>query len=176
MLFGTELLLELPVVFTSEKYADIHFICGFCDESGWVAIMEYHQWYSDNRVPHESAFQNVHRLLRETYSFSWMNIATAWRRQSFGYSALNLYSEFSWGLVLHWHRCRGVLHEDGFTSNVCKTVYLLIMPALLNFVSDCSYDCLIICSWIGLCLHILVLVDMEFLILGPGRSTYSSIM
>jgi hypothetical protein len=43
VLFGTELLLELPVVFTSEKYADINFICGFCCESGWVAIMKYHQ-------------------------------------------------------------------------------------------------------------------------------------
>jgi len=90
VLFGTELLLKLPVVFTNEKYADIHFIYGFCDKSGWVAAVEYHQWYSDNWVPHDSAFQNVHRLLRETYFFSWMSTATAWRRQSYGYSALNL--------------------------------------------------------------------------------------
>jgi len=43
VLFGTELLLKLPVVFTNEKYADIHFIYGFCDKSGWVAAVEYHQ-------------------------------------------------------------------------------------------------------------------------------------
>jgi hypothetical protein len=43
VLFGTELLLELPVVLTNEKYADIHFSYGFYDESGWVAAMEYYQ-------------------------------------------------------------------------------------------------------------------------------------
>jgi hypothetical protein len=34
VLFGTELLLELPVVLTNEQYADIHFSYGFYDESG----------------------------------------------------------------------------------------------------------------------------------------------
>jgi hypothetical protein len=38
VLYGT----ELSVVHTNEKYADIHFIYVFCDESGWVAAMEYH--------------------------------------------------------------------------------------------------------------------------------------
>jgi hypothetical protein len=41
--FGTELLFELPVAFTNEKYADMHFVYGYCDESGRVAAMEYHQ-------------------------------------------------------------------------------------------------------------------------------------
>ena len=59
-----------------------------------IKVVGLLQWHitSDFQitVPHKSAFQNIHRLLRVTYSFSWMSIATALRRQGYGCSALNL--------------------------------------------------------------------------------------
>jgi hypothetical protein len=63
----------------------------------------------------------------------------------------------------------GFSYEDGFTSNVYKIIYLEIMPALLNFVSDCIDDCLIFFSWIGLNLHIIVLIAQGILAFLPSE-------
>jgi hypothetical protein len=38
-----QLLFELPVAFTNGKYADMHFVYHFCDKSGRVAAVTYHQ-------------------------------------------------------------------------------------------------------------------------------------
>jgi hypothetical protein len=52
------------------EYADIHFVCGFCDGNAAAAAREYLLRYRDRRHPERRVFEALHRRLKETGSFN----------------------------------------------------------------------------------------------------------
>lgn len=56
----------MPLLFSNEEYADIHFIYGVCNGNARLAAREYEHRFPHRRVPHHTVFTRTHRLLRET--------------------------------------------------------------------------------------------------------------
>lgn len=55
----------MPRVFTSEEYADIHFVYGYCNGNAVAAVREYRLRFPDRRLPHKDVFGAIHRRFRE---------------------------------------------------------------------------------------------------------------
>lgn len=51
--------------YTTEEYADMHFIYGFCNANARMAAREYANRYPHRQTPHHETFTNLHRRLRE---------------------------------------------------------------------------------------------------------------
>lgn len=55
--------------FTTQEYADIHYIYGFCDGNSAAAAREYALRFPNRRIPDRRVFQGVHNHLREYGTF-----------------------------------------------------------------------------------------------------------
>lgn len=51
--------------YTSEEYADMHFVYGFCNGNALMAAREYANRYPGRETPYHRTFTNLHRRLRE---------------------------------------------------------------------------------------------------------------
>ncbi|XP_076658727.1 uncharacterized protein LOC143362438 [Halictus rubicundus] len=59
----------MPQVFTNREYADMHFICGFCNGNARAATREYQRRFPGRRAPDYRVFIHCHRHLLTTGSF-----------------------------------------------------------------------------------------------------------
>lgn len=55
----------MPYRFSSEEYADMHFVYGYCNGSARQAVIEYRHRFPNRRIPHYRTFLEVHRQFRE---------------------------------------------------------------------------------------------------------------
>ena len=55
----------MPHIFTNAEYADMMYVCGFCDGSATAAVEEYHRRFLMERIPDLSVFYKVFDTLRE---------------------------------------------------------------------------------------------------------------
>jgi len=55
----------MPHIFTNAEYADMMYVCGFCDGSATVAVEEYRRRFSMRRIPDRRVFYKVFNTLRE---------------------------------------------------------------------------------------------------------------
>jgi hypothetical protein len=62
-------IVKIPNKFINDEYADMHFVCSFCNENGWAVTVKWRQRYPLRRIPHRKTFENVHRTFNGTGSF-----------------------------------------------------------------------------------------------------------
>nr|XP_022899847.1 uncharacterized protein LOC111413192 isoform X1 [Onthophagus taurus]XP_022904398.1 uncharacterized protein LOC111416573 isoform X1 [Onthophagus taurus]XP_022908692.1 uncharacterized protein LOC111420023 isoform X1 [Onthophagus taurus]XP_022910407.1 uncharacterized protein LOC111421476 isoform X1 [Onthophagus taurus] len=55
----------MPRLFSTEEYADIHFIYGFCDGNAEAASREYARRFPNRRCPDPQVFINTHQRFRQ---------------------------------------------------------------------------------------------------------------
>ncbi|KAG8335918.1 hypothetical protein J6590_057246 [Homalodisca vitripennis] len=58
----------MPYLFTSEEYADMVFILGYCNGNARAAVEEYELRYPNRRIPDTKTISGTFRTLRETGS------------------------------------------------------------------------------------------------------------
>lgn len=58
----------MPYLFTSEEYADMVFILGYCNGNARAAVVEYELRYPNRRIPDTKTISGTFRTLRETGS------------------------------------------------------------------------------------------------------------
>jgi hypothetical protein len=56
---------SVNTVFTNAEYANIHFVCGYCNGDVRAVVEEYKQWFLNWRTPSIRVFISVHWQLRE---------------------------------------------------------------------------------------------------------------
>jgi hypothetical protein len=66
--------------FKQARYADMHFVYGFCDGNSLAVVREYQNRYPDRKQPYRRVLERVHRNLTETGTLKTHALAGRERR------------------------------------------------------------------------------------------------
>ena len=72
---GASVTFTMPFTFSSEEYADMIYVYGFCDGNSVLAIAEYQQRFPNRRIPNRRVFTGVYQALRDTGRLPGVRIA-----------------------------------------------------------------------------------------------------
>ena len=70
----------MPHIFTNAEYADMMYVCGFCDGSATAAVLEYHRWFPMDRIPGRSVFYKVFDTLCECSTLPSAHVSWAYKK------------------------------------------------------------------------------------------------
>ena len=56
----------MSFTFSIAEYADMIYVCGFCDGNSVNAVAEYQQRFPNGRIPTRRVFTRVYQTLRDT--------------------------------------------------------------------------------------------------------------
>ena len=65
----------MPFTFSVAEYADMIYVCGFCDGNSVNAVAEYQQRFPNRRIPTRRVFTRVYQTLQDTGTLSGVRIA-----------------------------------------------------------------------------------------------------
>ena len=63
---GASVTFTMPFTFLFEEYADMIYVCMFCDGNSVLAVAEYQQRFPNCRIPNRRVFTGVYQALRDT--------------------------------------------------------------------------------------------------------------
>jgi len=65
----------MPFTFSVAEYADMIYVCGFCDGNSVHAVTEYQQRFRNRRIPTRRVFARVYQTLQDTGTLPGVRIA-----------------------------------------------------------------------------------------------------
>ena len=63
---GASVTFTMPFTFLFEEYADMIYVCRFCDGNSVLAVAEYQHRFPNRRIPNRRVFTGVYQTLRDT--------------------------------------------------------------------------------------------------------------
>ena len=72
---GVSVTFTMPFTFSVAEYADMIYVCSFCDGNSVNAVAEYQQRFPNSRIPTQRVFTGVYRTLRDTGTLPGVRIA-----------------------------------------------------------------------------------------------------
>jgi len=65
----------MPFTFSVAEYADMNYVCGFCDGNSVHAVAEYQRRFPNRRIPTRSVFTRVYQTLQDTGTLPGVRIS-----------------------------------------------------------------------------------------------------